>query len=79
MEFLRTTMVPGNFLFHVMFFPAAYFLAGEEFGVVAAVAHLNAIVRRVVNFFANPSLSRDNGKSAVRALVRAVDDHLSSS
>ena len=28
-------VVPGNFLFHLMFFPAAYFLTGEEFGVVA--------------------------------------------
>jgi hypothetical protein len=72
-------VVPGNFLFHLMLFPAAYFLADEEFGVVAAVACITSIARRVVNFFPNPSLSWHDGSSAVGALVRAVDDHLSSS
>jgi len=36
-------VVPGNFLFHLMFFPAASFLAGEEFGVVAAVVRLTPL------------------------------------
>jgi hypothetical protein len=36
-------VVPGNFLIHLVFFPAAYLLAGEEFGVVAAVDCINAI------------------------------------
>jgi hypothetical protein len=36
-------VVPGNFLSHLVFFPAAYILAGEEFGVVAAVACITAI------------------------------------
>jgi hypothetical protein len=30
-----------------------------------------------VNFFPNPSLPWHNGRSAVGALVRTVDDHLS--
>jgi hypothetical protein len=72
-------VIPGNFVFHLMFFPAAGFLAGEEFGVVAAVAGITAIARNVMNLFPNPSLSWHNERFAVGALVRAVDDHVSSS
>ena len=47
---------PGNFLFHLMFFPAASLLSCEEFSVVAAVAWIRAIKRRVVILLAYPSL-----------------------
>jgi hypothetical protein len=47
---------PGNFLFHLMFFPAASFLSSEEFSVVAAVAWITASEFRVVNLFPYPSL-----------------------
>ena len=77
--FKRRRRDPGQFRVPFDVFPAAYFLAGEEFGVVAAVARITAIARNVVNLFPNPSLSWHNERFAVGALVRAVDDHVSSS
>jgi hypothetical protein len=47
---------PDNFLFHLVFFPAASFLSGEGFSVVAVVACITAIERGVVNLLPYPSL-----------------------
>jgi hypothetical protein len=46
---------PRNFLFHLMFFPAAFFLLGEEFSVVAVIAWIAAIEGGVVNLLPYPS------------------------
>ena len=46
--------VRGNFLFHLVFFPATWFLSGEGFS--AAVACITAIECGVVNLLAYPSL-----------------------
>jgi ABC-type uncharacterized transport system permease subunit len=50
----------GDFLFHLMFFPATFFLSGEGFSVVAVVVCITAIDRGVVNLLSDPSLARDN-------------------
>lgn len=47
----------AKFHFHLMFFPAACFLSGEGFSVVAVVAWIAAIERRFVNLFPYPSFS----------------------
>jgi hypothetical protein len=47
---------PGNFLFHLMFFPAASFLPSEGFSVVTVVAWFTSIERGVVNLLSYPSL-----------------------
>jgi len=65
----------GNFLFHLVFFPAAFFLSGEEFRVVTVVAWLTAIERGVVNLLPYPSLPGDDFWSAVVASVHVVNDH----
>jgi hypothetical protein len=39
---------PQNFLFHLMFFPAASFLFGEGFSMVAVIAWIAAIESGVV-------------------------------
>src|ERR1700687_5068399 len=51
---------PRNFLFHLVFFPAASFLAGEEFSVVSVVACITAFERGIVNFLPYPSLARQD-------------------
>jgi hypothetical protein len=47
----------ANYRFHLVFFPAACFLSGRGFGVVAAVAWIAAIERGVVNFLPHPPFS----------------------
>ena len=66
---------PGNFPFHLVFFPAARFLSGEGFSVVPVVAWITATERGVVNLLPYPSLPWGNCGSAVGAL-RAADEHL---
>jgi hypothetical protein len=53
----RARRSPSNFLFQLVLFPAAYFLSGEGFSLITAIAGFTAVGRRVVNFLANPSLS----------------------
>jgi hypothetical protein len=50
----------GNFAFHLVFFPAAYFLSSENFRVVTVIAWITAIERRVVNLLPHPSLPGDD-------------------
>jgi hypothetical protein len=69
---------PRNFLFHLMFLPAASFLPGEGFSMVALVARITSIERGVINLLSYPSLPCHDWRSAKGALVRAADDHLSS-
>jgi hypothetical protein len=66
---------PGNFLFHLVFFPAAYIFSGEGFSMEAAVPGITAIRRRVVNLLPNPSLIRRDWRSAMSALVVHAGDH----
>jgi len=47
----------ANFGFHLVFFPAAYFLPGERFSVVAVVAWITAIERWNLNLFPYPSFT----------------------
>jgi hypothetical protein len=46
-----------NLRFHLVFFPAAYFLPGEEFSVVATVTWVTVIECGVINLFSYPPLS----------------------
>lgn len=64
--------VPAIFHFHLVLFPAAYFLPGEEFSVIAAVARVAATGGRVVNLLSHPSLPRCNRRSAVGALLHIL-------
>jgi hypothetical protein len=66
----------ANFHFHLVFLPAACFLSGEEFSVVAVVVWVVAIERRVINLLPYPSLPGHNRRVAVGALSRAADDHV---
>jgi hypothetical protein len=66
----------ANFRFHLVFLPAACFLPGERFSVVAVVAWIAAIERRIVNLLPYPSFSWRNWRSAVGAVVHAADDHI---
>jgi hypothetical protein len=66
---------PGNFLFHLVFFPAAYIFSGEGFSMVAVVPGITAIRRRVVNLLPYPSLIRCDWRSAMSALVVHARDH----
>ena len=70
-------MGPGspNFHFDLVFFPAACFLSVEGFSVVAAVAWVEAIGRRVINLLPDPSLPGHNWRVAVGALGLAANDH----
>lgn len=68
----------GNFLFHLMFFPAASFLPGEGFSVVTLVAWITSIERGIINLLSYPSLPRHDWRSAEGALVHVADDHFSS-
>jgi|SRR5580704_11341803 hypothetical protein len=69
-------MGSANFHFHLVFLPAACFLSGEEFSVVAVVAWVAAIECRVINLLPYPSLPGHNRRVAVSALGRAADDHV---
>jgi hypothetical protein len=42
-ELRRPRSRPENFELHLVFFPAAYFLSGEEVGVVAEIVRTVAI------------------------------------
>src|SRR5258708_40235285 len=66
----------GSLNFHLVFLPAACFLSGEGFSVVAVVAWVAAIERRVINLLPYPSLPGPNWRVAVGALVHAADDHI---
>ena len=66
---------PGNFLFHLVFFPAAYIFSGEGFSMVAVVPGITSIRQRVVNLLPNPSLIRCDWRSAMSALVVHAGDH----
>src|SRR5882762_7726206 len=65
-----------NFHFHLVSLPAACFLSGEWFSVVAVVAWVAAIERRVINLLSYPSLPGPNWRVAVGTLVHAADDHI---
>ena len=45
-----------NFPFHFVFFPTAPFVSFERFSVIAVVAWITTVERRVVNLFPYPSL-----------------------
>lgn len=62
--------------FHLVFLPAACFLSGEGFSVVAVVAWVAAIECRVINLLPYPSLPRHNWRLAVGALVHAANGHV---
>jgi len=47
----------SNFPFHLVFFPAAYFLSSKAFGVIAMVTWITPIERGLVNLLPYPSLS----------------------
>src|SRR5689334_13634206 len=68
---------PGspNFHFDLAFFPAACLLSVEGFSVVAAVAWVEAIERRVINLLPCPSLPGHNWRVAIGALGLAANDH----
>lgn len=65
----------ANFLFHLVFFPATYFLACERFSVIAVIAGITTIERRFVDLLSHPSLSGNDCRSAVRALGDVAGDH----
>jgi len=69
---------PGNFLLHLVFLPATFFLSGEGFGVVADVVGSTTIERAVVNLLPYPSLPCHDWRLAVSASARTVGDHFSS-
>jgi hypothetical protein len=60
----------------LVFLPAACVLSGEGFSVVAVVAWVAAIERRVINLLPYPSLPGHNWRVAVGALVHAANDHI---
>ena len=66
----------GSPNFHLVFLPAACVLSGEGFSVVAVVAWVAAIERRVINLLPYPSLPGHNWRVAVGALVHAANDHI---
>ena len=68
-ELRRPRSRPENFELHLVFFPAAYFLSGEEVGGNSSGRDLLPC----------PSLSRPDGRSAVRALITAGHGHFSRS
>jgi hypothetical protein len=67
---------PGNFQFHLVFFPTAHFLPVEEVRVIAVVAWAAVSESRFVNLLADPPFSRRDGGSAVRAFLWAADEHV---
>jgi hypothetical protein len=62
----------SDFSLHFVFFPAALFVSGEGFSVVAAVTWIMATMRGIVNLLAHPSLPRRDRRVAIVALSTAM-------
>lgn len=65
----------SDFSFHLVFFPAAFFLSAEAFGVEVLVGRILAIGPRVVNLLSYPSLACRDWRLAVVAELNVIGNH----